>query len=954
MFEEELVADNFAGGGGASTGIEMAGFEVDIAVNHDQIALGIHEANHPKTIHHCENVWNVDPIQATKGRPVGLAWFSPDCFPGGTMILTSSGYRPIETVGIGDLVLTHRGRWMPVTATMKTKKRLIEIQCHGHPGIRVSEEHPFLVRTMNRKWQTSPRGYVRQFHDVEWKPAKNITNRADFVATPLSVPSIPIPAMKRTHGLMTTLPIDERLMWLAGRYVGDGWTRLTETRGELVIICGRHEADDVAGLLNAWPRTGFRVLDGELAWGRRDLRTAVQFSTNSRSLVEWLRENFGHGAKNKKFPGWAFGMDCHLRMALLDGYLSADGWKGKDRGEKEIIEATTVSPALAWSVKTLATTLGHACAVYYNQNQSTTIEGRTVKSNPVWRIRWRSELVPDHLQTFCDELHRWSPVRKCSSLEDVVDIFNLSVEEDESYVADSLVVHNCTHFSRAKGGKPVKKKIRSLAWVVIRWAKTVHPRLIVLENVPEFAEWGPLTSDNRPCPLRKGKTFRAWMAQLRNLGYEIEYKILCAADYGAPTIRKRLFLIARCDGQPIVWPEQTHADPKVLTKMGRIFKSNLKPWRTAAECIDWSIPCPSIFERKKPLAEATLRRIAKGIMRYVINTSDPFIVNLAHGEESPNGVKRWGTGHRDINSPLPTITGTGDHAVVTPYLTKYHGESAGSGIGDPFPTVTANSFHKRPGGNIPIALVAPVVVKNNFGTKPCQGVTDPLHTVTTQGNKHALVSAFLAKHYGDSGQRPGSEMGEPLGTVTSVDHHSLVTAHIQRDFKSSVGHSLDDPSGTITAGGGGKAALVTSNLVKLRGTCKDGQPVDEPMPTVTAGGNHVAEVRAFLLKYYGTDQDPQLREPLHTVTTKDRFGLVTVHGVDYQIVDIGMRMLTPRELFRAQGFPDSYLIDRLPDGKKIGKSDQIRLCGNSVCPPVAAAIVQANYLNIDAEGEEVG
>ncbi|KGA93817.1 C-5 cytosine-specific DNA methylase [Leptospirillum ferriphilum] len=589
----------------------------------------------------------------------------------------------------------------------------------------------------------------------------------------------------------------------------------------------------------------------------------------------------------------------------------------------------------------------------------------------------------DHLQTFCDELHRWSPVRKCSSREDVVDVFNLSVEEDESYVADSLVVHNCTHFSRAKGGKPVKKKIRSLAWVVIRWAKTVHPRLIVLENVPEFAEWGPLTSDNRPCPLRKGKTFRAWMAQLRTLGYEIEYKILCAADYGAPTIRKRLFLIARCDGQPIVWPEPTHAHPKILTKMGRIFKSNLKPWRTAAECIDWSIPCPSIFERKKPLAEATLRRIAKGIMRYVVNASDPFIVPLTHqGSDRVHSIhepiKTVTSAHRgemsvvapmvvpidhrgsgdgvskSLDVPISTVTTENRHALVTPYLTKYHGESAGSDIENPFPTVTANSFHKRPGGNPPIALVAPVVVKNNFGTKPCQGVTDPLHTVTTQGNKHALVSAFLAKHYGDSGQRPGSEMGEPLGTVTSVDHHSLVTAHIQRDFKSSVGHSLDDPSGTITAGGGGKAALVTSNLVKLRGTCKDGQPVGEPMPTVTAGGNHVAEVRAFLLKYYGTDQDPQLREPLHTVTTKDRFGLVTIHGIDYQIVDIGMRMLTPRELFRAQGFPDSYVIDRLPSEKKIGKSDQIRLCGNSVCPPVAAAIVQANYLRIDAEEEEVG
>lgn len=583
---------------------------------------------------------------------------------------------------------------------------------------------------------------------------------------------------------------------------------------------------------------------------------------------------------------------------------------------------------------------------------------------------------------------------------------------------------DCRHFSRAKGGKPVKKNIRSLAWVVIRWAKTVHPRVIILENVPEFSEWGPLTPDNRPCPLRKGKTFRAWKAQLENLGYEIEYKVLCAADYGAPTIRKRLFLVARCDGQPIVWPEPTHSDPKTLAKTGRLFRSDLKPWRTAAECIDWSIPCPSIFERKKPLAEATLRRIAKGIMRYVINSKEPFIVNTSNTKTTGRGPNIWGQeeplrtitsssgfavvdpfvvpiDHRgsgdgvakSVDGPISTVTTENRHAVVTPYLTKYHGESAGSDIEDPFPTVTANSFHKRPGGNPPIALVAPVVVKNNFGSKPCQGVEDPLHTVTTQGNKHALVtpylietgngerpgqnprtrslgdpawttaahgsqgalvSAFLAKHFGDRGQRPGSELSEPVSTVTSVDHHSLVTAHIQRDFKSSVGHSLDDPAGTIMSGGGGKAALVTSNLIKLRGTCKDGQPVDEPIPTVTAGGNHVAEVRAFLLKYHGTDQDPQIREPLHTVTTKDRFGLVTIHGIDYQIVDIGMRMLTPRELFRAQGFPDSYIIDQLPSGKKIGKTDQIRLCGNSVCPPIAKAIVEANYSRIQIKKEELG
>lgn len=535
---------------------------------------------------------------------------------------------------------------------------------------------------------------------------------------------------------------------------------------------------------------------------------------------------------------------------------------------------------------------------------------------------------------------------------------------------------DCKHFSKAKGGKPVEKKIRSLAWVATRWAKDVHPRLIVIENVEEFADWGPLTADNKPCPLRKGKTFRAWKHRLENLGYEVEYKILRASDYGAPTIRKRLFLVARCDGQPIVWPEPTHGDPKTIKKSGILFKSGLKPWRTAAECIDWSIPCPSIFERKKPLAEATLKRIAKGIMRYVVLAADPFIVPLTHqGSDRVN----------DINEPMKTVTGAhrGEMALISPYLTKYHGESAGSDISEPFPTITANSFHKRPGGNPPVALVAPVLTEHANASSPrCMPpneplrticaetkgghhallsativknnakvvLDDPLHTITTQGNKHALVAAFLAKHYGGV---VGHGVNQPLGTVTTSDHHSLVTAHIQRDFSQSVGAPADEPVGTITAGGSGKAALVTSNLVKLRGTCRDGQSVDEPMPTVTAGGNHIAEVRAFLLKYYGTDQNPNLREPLHTVRTKDCFGLVTINEIDYQIVDIGMRMLTPRELFRAQGFPDDYVIDRLPDGTEISKSDQVRLCGNSVCPPIAAAIIKANYSEV-VEAVDVG
>lgn len=497
---------------------------------------------------------------------------------------------------------------------------------------------------------------------------------------------------------------------------------------------------------------------------------------------------------------------------------------------------------------------------------------------------------------------------------------------------------DCKHFSKAKGGKPVEKKIRGLAWVVLKWAATVRPRVIFLENVEEFVTWGPLVKDADgncyPCPKNKGRTFRSFVNALQRHGYEVDYRELRACDYGAPTIRKRLFLIARCDNQPIVWPEPTHGDPKSAA----VKTDKLKPWRTAAECIEWNIPCPSIFDRKKPLAEATLRRIAKGIMRYVINNPEPFIVTY-YGSKGPDfrgqamdePLKTQTTENRHAlvvpyltehansssqrnmpaDSPLRTqcaqVKG-GHFALVSPIITKYHGESAGVSGATPFPTITASSFQKRPGGNPPMAL----------------------------------VQAFLAKHYGGV---VGHEVDKPTGTITTADHHSLVTAHLVRQFGQSVGSAPAEPVGTVTPGGLGKTGRVTSHLVKLRGTCRDGQPVDEPLHTVSSQGQHFGEVRAFLLKYYGCDQDPKIDEPLHTVTTRDRFGLVTVRGEEYRIVDIGMRMLTPRELFRAQGFPENYVIDRDAHGKPISKTAQVARCGNSVCPPVAAALVKANMVS---------
>lgn len=330
---------------------------------------------------------------------------------------------------------------------------------------------------------------------------------------------------------------------------------------------------------------------------------------------------------------------------------------------------------------------------------------------------------------------------------------------------------DCKHFSKAKGGKPVEKAIRGLAWVAIRWAKLVRPRVIILENVEEFTTWGPLIG-NRPDPMRKGQTFRRFVHALKRYGYCVEWNELRACDYGAPTIRKRFFLIARCDGLPIIWPEPTHGDPSTLFVASGI----LHPWRTAAEIIDWTIPCPSIYDRKKPLCENTMRRIARGLRKFVLEHPQPYIVD--------------------------------DH--IAPFLIQYHTEQSGKEV-------------------------------------------------------------------------RGQEVDKPLMTADSSNRYGLVTA--------------------------------------------------------------------LLIKYYGQGEGQSLREPLHTITAKDRFGLVIVRGEPYQIIDIGLRMLTPRELFRAQGFPEDYIIDRDADGKHYPKSAQVARCGNAVPPPFAEALVRANLPEMCGEEE---
>jgi DNA (cytosine-5)-methyltransferase 1 len=457
---------------------------------------------------------------------------------------------------------------------------------------------------------------------------------------------------------------------------------------------------------------------------------------------------------------------------------------------------------------------------------------------------------------------------------------------------------DCKHFSKAKGGKPVDKKIRGLAWVVVRWAKAVRPRVIILENVEEFEDWGPLLPNGKPCPERTGFTFRIWVGKLKALGYSVEWRELAACDYGAPTTRNRLFLVARCDGQPIVWPTPTH---------GR----GLTPHRTAAECITWSLPTYSIFLTrdqakrygvKRPLAENTMRRIARGMRKFVIENPEPFIVPVMHGAEP----RVWG-----IDEPMRTITGAnrGDRALVTPYIARI-GQTGGNGrycqhARAPLSTITSKAEH---------LLLAPFFT-SRYGEREGQApraisIERPMPTIVPTQNGAQLVAAFMAKHYGGH-ETPGSKLAQPIDTVTARDHNALVVSHLSNFYTSNTN--------------GGQGDLF------------------RPMPAVMAQGNHQAEIRAFMVKYYGSNDAVALDVPMRTVTGADRFGLVTVHGEPYVIADIGMRMLAPRELYRAQGFPDEYLIDVEVDGRPLPKEAQVRMVGNSVCPPIAAAIARAQF-----------
>lgn len=465
---------------------------------------------------------------------------------------------------------------------------------------------------------------------------------------------------------------------------------------------------------------------------------------------------------------------------------------------------------------------------------------------------------------------------------------------------------DCKHFSKAKGGKPKDKFIRGLAWVACRWAGLVRPRVIMLENVEEFKTWGPLNRGHHPIKSKQGKTFEKFVRQLTDLGYEVQFKELIAADYGAPTMRKRFFMIARCDGKPIVWPEPTHAP----ADSEKVKSGLLKPYVGAYTQLDFSLPCPSIFDTSeeikekygiravRPLAPKTMERIARGLKKFVLDNAEPFIVQVNHSGAKSNYCK-------SSNEPLSTITGKHGFGIVEPYMVQIgqtgFAADRSKDVREPLTTIVSKNEH---------CLISPTLIQYHSETAQGevrgQSIDEPIMTVDSS-NRYGLVTSFIQKYYGGNYKGNGSDIKEPLHTITTLERN----------------------------------AMCAVNLIQMNNHC-DGRDVKEPIPTITAGDGHFGEVRAFLIKYYGQGTGQDIQEPLDTVPTHDRFGLVTINGTDYQIVDIGLRMLEPRELYGCQGFPDDYIIDHDYTGKTYPRSEQVRRCGNAVCPPIPAALVKAN------------
>lgn len=896
------VSDLFCGAGGSSQGVRNyarrsglgTGLEVAVALNHWELALETHNTNFPEAFHHCTDIQASEP-KWYPGSTILIA--SPECFPAGTLVLCARGLVPIEQVKEGDHVLTHANRFRRVTGTVKRKAATVVVQGQGHPGLECTGNHPFYVRRQTRPWNNALRRGVRHIAEPEWMHAEKLADQDVRWATPSEVPALGIPAVGGRG-----MDMNADFWWFVGRWLADGTVRIRKSSHELTIACGGKKVEDTAQHL---ARTG-------LNWRQRRIRTAHLFETGHSGLAQWVVEHFGKLAHGKTIPVWCLGMQREWREALLNGYLSGDGHIGPRR-----TQSNTVSKRLAVGLRMLATTLGYHVTLGFYDQHADTIEGRKVNVRPQWMVTWennRSQRTGWH-----DGRHAWSLVKQVRAGRDNVDVHCLTVEQDESFIADGIVVHNCVNHSVAKGRKQVKNQLdafatgkedpaavrsRATMWDVVRFAEVHKYRIVITENVVDARAW---------------VLWDTWLMAMHSLGYQHQVVFFNSMfAWPTPQSRDRMYVVFWRKGQrkpdldlrpwapcpqcgPVQAMQRFKPGSSVKAKYGTQYTyvcpqcaRQVMPFYYAAiNAIDWSVPAERIGERKRPLEARTMQRIEHGLKKY---GDRPLSVSMLHGERINCRVKDA------TASPLFTQAGNNSTAMASPYLveTKYShaGDRRAKGADDPLRVQT---------GQATVGAVLPFTLSLNYPNQRPVPTDEALRTVTANRPEAVVIPSALMMdtNYFTDHVRP---MDGVLPVQTSANKMGFLTTL----------RGTDATALKITASG-----------------------LDEPVGTISAGGLHHAlvsgEAIGFLQSYYGTGNQAPLDDAMGTLSTRDRHALCAGQPAtgnrQLSVEDLYFRMLKAHEVKAGMAFDRDYVV--------LGSQrDQVKQLGNAVTPPVMEMLIE--------------
>lgn len=800
--------DLFCGGGGFSTGLKRAvdrlGRRVDLlAINHWTEAVNTHSLNHPDVRHLQEDLAMVDPRVAHPDPTVDILLAAPECFPAGTLILCERGLIPIEDVQLGDRVLTHEGRWRAVVRLMRSIQPTVVLSGHGHNTLELTANHRlFSLKPGPYRHSPAFKGNRRELPEPEWTPAETIVGR--YWSTPTVMEPLPIPEVPT--GLS---------WWIIGRWLADGIAG-GKNPHQVALAVGKAKADDVAQHLDP-------------SWRRYERRTTTLFSCRQRGYAPWLIRHFGRLSHGKTLPSWALTLPEEARRELLDGYLAGDGCTGRRAKNASFTKATTVSKRLGVGLRLLAESLGHRTALSFRHRRThAVIEGRRVPERPQWNLGWGGGEREFGLAT---KIHSWLRVKRVRPGREAVEVYNLEVEEDHSYIADGIVAINCTSHSYSRGDRPISEQSRSTADHVFRWIDQRNVKRFIIENVPAFRAWGPTDRKGRPIKERRGEVYAQYIDRLRSFNYNVETRVLNTADHGGATTRKRLFIYGEKGTRRPRWPQPTHAPAGQLLP-------GLRPWRGAKEIIDPSIEGRSIFRRMfegDPLAFNTMQRILTGGDRFWPQLR-PWLTIL-----------RQHMAGQSIELPVPTIVGGGTHmGVAEPVLLKVSHTGA-------------NGLYVRP-------------------------ASEPLYTLTTANQEQGIAEPVVVTVAHGSGNGRGNagrtrSASDPLPATTGSRDYGVASMLVNVAHADPSGRvrSAEDPAPTLT---GSRELGVAEAFVIGQQSNAAPRASGDPLPTIATAGK-IAHVEPIITKYHGghRGKDDGARrsksssDPLATVDGSNRFGL---------------------------------------------------------------------------------